>query len=340
MWPFRADFYGAFSHTETNQSSGVILDHWMLCTMLKASTSTSREIHVLTLIHAYVCICLPFHPHRTKVVGFFFLLSHRTCTCNAQELVFPRCMDAKSIISSPSNGPPLSSADQRLLLFFCLKCPPSRDLRVMHVVMYSIQSSFCTGCPLPSSSDTALICTGDFVQPLASLLCLGGVEVSGPERARKTKSRLCWHSVRMGDSHCFVEAVQERAARRLASFLTVCMPLAEMYVRRAVSAMASWWNHGVALNSCFASLVALWLCQGNAPRTWEKVLNQLTAAARRPPNDGSGASWKLWLDWDFCLSAFFPFHLQQGHCGPPADVRSVFIWMSIDLGAMPREGSL
>lgn len=92
----------------------------------------------------------------------------------------------------------------------------------MHVVMYSIQSSFCTECPLPSSSDTALICAGDFVQPLASLLCLGGVEVSGPERAWKTKSRLCWQSVRMGDAHRFVEAVQERAARRLASFLTVC----------------------------------------------------------------------------------------------------------------------
>lgn len=210
----------------------------------------------------------------------------------------------------------------------------------MHVVMYSIQSSFCTECPLPSSSDTALICTGDFVQPLASLLCLGGVEVSGPERAWKTKSRLCWQSVRMGDAHRFVEAVQERAARRLASFLMVCMPLTEMYTHRAVSAMASWWSHGVALHSCFASLVAFWLCQSDAPHTREKVLNQRTVAARRPPNNWSEASWKLWLDWDFCLSAFCPFHLQQGHCGPPADVRSVFIWMSIDLGAMPREGSL
>lgn len=51
----------------------------------------------------------------------------------------------------------------------------------MHVVMYSIQSSFCTECPLPSSSDTDLICAGDFVQPLASLLCLGGAEVSAPK---------------------------------------------------------------------------------------------------------------------------------------------------------------
>lgn len=181
----------------------------------------------------------------------------------------------------------------------------------MHVVMYSIQSSFCTECPLPSSSDAALICTGDFVQPLASLLCLGGVEVSGPERARKTKTRLCWHGVGMGDSHRFVEAVQERAARRLASLLTVCMPLAKMYASRAVSAiMASWWNHAVALYSCFASLVARWPCQGDAPRTSEKVLNQRTAAARSPPNNGSGAARKLWLDWDFCLSTFCPFHLQ------------------------------
>lgn len=159
----------------------------------------------------------------------------------------------------------------------------------------------------------------------------GGVEVSGPERAWKTKSRLCWQSVRMGDAHHFVEAV---------SFLMVCMPLTEMYTHRAVSAMASWWSHGVALHSCFASLVAFWLCQSDAPHTREKVLNQRTAAVRRPPNNWSEASWKLWLDWDFCLSAFCPFHLQQGHCGPPADVRSVFIWMSIDLGAMPREGSL
>lgn len=203
----------------------------------------------------------------------------------------------------------------------------------MHVVMYSIQSSFCTECPLPSSSDTDLICTGDFVQPLASLLCLGGVELPGPEWVWKTQSRLCWQSIRMRDTHRYVETVPGWAASLIYDALHV-----EMCTCRTASPGAHWWNREVTLHSCSAS--EFWLCRDDVPHAHKKMLNQRSAAAHWTPNNGSEASWKSLLDWDYCLSDVCPFHLQQGHCGPPADEHSVFIWMSIDLGAMLREGSL
>lgn len=63
------------------------------------------------------------------------------------------------------------------------------------------------------------------MQPLASLLCLGGVKVSGPERVQKAESRLCWQSIGMWDaSRC------EWAARLIYDGLH-----AEMCTRRTAS---------------------------------------------------------------------------------------------------------
>lgn len=106
---------------------------------------------------ARMCMCFAYNfviiPHR-------FSFSQQTWTRDAEELNLQHCghYRAKRMLSS-SNGVPLSCTDQKLLLF-CLKCPPSRDLTRMHSGMYSIQSSFCTECPLPSCSDTDLICMG------------------------------------------------------------------------------------------------------------------------------------------------------------------------------------
>lgn len=148
----------------------------------------------------------------------------------------------------------------------------------MHVAMYSIQSSFCTECPLPSSSDTDLICAGDFVQPLASLLCLGGVEVSGPGRVWKAESRLCWQGIRMRDTHGDAETVAEpptlqRCAR------------AELLHRVHTDGIVKSPHILVLRRSSGCS-------RDDVPYSHEKMLNQRSAAAHWPPNNGSEASWK------------------------------------------------
>lgn len=187
----------------------------------------------------------------------------------------------------------------------------------MHVAMYSIQSSFCTECPLPSSSDTDLICAGDFVQPLASLLCLGGVEVSGPGRVLEDRESSLLakphdegHASRCGDCGGTTVLIYDGLH-------------AEMCTCRAASPGAHWWNREDAPHSCSSSEFRL--CRDDVPHGHKKMLNQRSAAAHWPPNNGSEASWKLWLDGEFCSSDFCPFQWQQGHCGPPTDVHSVFI---------------
>lgn len=77
----------------------------------------------------------------------------------------------------------------------------------MHVVMYSIQSSFCTNCPLPSGSDIDLICTGLYSAARISL-CPRGANVSELERGWKGRSRVLW-KVSGGEICHFKQPVQE-----------------------------------------------------------------------------------------------------------------------------------
>lgn len=86
----------------------------------------------------------------------------------------------------------------------------------MHVVMYSIQSSFCTNCPLPSSSDIDLICTGLYSVAHISL-CPRGVNVSELERGWKGKSHVLWKASG-GEISQFKQFMQEWTVRRLEVF--------------------------------------------------------------------------------------------------------------------------